>query len=114
MDEAERCHRLAYISYGELLTSGTAEEVVARQNLSTWSVSGPDLPALEKQLLGVPGVVQVTAFGNTLHVAGNDEQALETALASFREDGRYSWSRSEPTLEDVFISLMANSTDNFQ
>jgi ABC-2 type transport system ATP-binding protein len=114
MDEAERCHRLAYISYGELLTSGTAEEVVARQNLSTWSVSGPDLPALEKQLLGVPGVVQVTAFGNTLHVAGNDEQALETALASFREDGRYRWSRSEPTLEDVFISLMANSTDNFQ
>src|SRR5471030_3235936 len=29
MDEAERCHRLAYISYGNLLTHGTVAEVVA-------------------------------------------------------------------------------------
>ena len=114
MDEAERCHRLAYISYGELLASGTAQEVVAQQALSTWSVSGPDLQNLEKQLLHLPGVVQVTAFGNSLHVAGDDAGALEAALAPFREDRRYRWESSEPTLEDVFISLMGNSTDNFQ
>jgi len=114
MDEAERCHRLAYISYGELLATGTAEEVVAQQALSTWSVSGPDLPELEKQLLHLPGVVQVTAFGNSLHVAGEDAGALEAALAPFREDQRYRWEQSEPTLEDVFISLMGHSEDNFQ
>src|SRR5207253_8899611 len=31
MDEAERCHKLAYIAYGKLLARGTAEEVVASQ-----------------------------------------------------------------------------------
>ena len=28
--EAERCHRLGYIAYGELLAQGTAEELRAR------------------------------------------------------------------------------------
>jgi ABC-2 type transport system ATP-binding protein len=114
MDEAERCHRLAYISYGQLLASGTAGQVVAQQQLSTWSVAGPDLPALEKKLLAVPGVVQVAAFGHSLHVAGTDAQALEQALADFRADARYTWTRSAPTLEDVFISLMGRSEDTFR
>jgi ABC-2 type transport system ATP-binding protein len=29
MDEAERCHRLAYIAWGTLLAAGTAAEIVA-------------------------------------------------------------------------------------
>ncbi len=40
MDEAERCHRLAYILEGKLLAHGTAAEVVAQARLTTWSVSG--------------------------------------------------------------------------
>ena len=28
MDEAERCHRIAYLAYGRLLTQGTVEEVI--------------------------------------------------------------------------------------
>ncbi len=114
MDEAERCHRLAYISYGELLATGTAAEVVQQQKLSTWSVTGPQLQDLEKRLHNVPGIVQVTPFGNALHVAGDDKDALEKALQSFRDDPRYRWRPSEPTLEDVFISLMQGSEDNFQ
>src|SRR3970282_239149 len=30
MDEAERCHRLAYIAYGKLLATGTPDEVLHR------------------------------------------------------------------------------------
>ena len=41
MDEAERCHRLAYILYGKLLAFGTAAEVIAQAHLTTWSVTGP-------------------------------------------------------------------------
>lgn len=114
MDEAERCHRLAYISYGNLLATGTAGEVVAQQNLSTWSVTGRDLSDLEKRLSTVPGIVQVTPFGNSLHVAGDDKDALEKALEPFRADPRFHWAPGEPTLEDVFISLMGGSKDNFQ
>ena len=39
MDEAERCHRLAYIAYGKLLVDGTADEVIAHSGLATWSVA---------------------------------------------------------------------------
>ena len=46
MDEAERCHEIAYIAYGELLARGTANEVVAQSGLSTWIVSGTDLHPL--------------------------------------------------------------------
>ncbi len=108
MDEAERCHRLAYIAYGDLLASGTAQEVIAGQGLSTWAVSGPDLHGLGQELKNRPGVDQVVAFGNTLHLSGRDAQALEATLAPFR-DGRRQFSQVATSLEEVFISLMGSA-----
>src|SRR5882762_10238627 len=63
MDEAERCHRLAYISYGNLLTRGTVDEVVAAAKLTTWVVTGPGLREIAIALRGRTGVEQVVAFG---------------------------------------------------
>ena len=114
MDEAERCHRLAYIAYGRLLSSGTVDEVISRQHLVTWMVSGQDLHVLEKQLRGLPGVGQVTPFGSTLHVTGLEASALDNAIAPYQADPRYHWQRTNATLEDVFIHLMDNVADNFQ
>jgi ABC-2 type transport system ATP-binding protein len=108
MDEAERCHRLAFILYGNLLIHGTASEVVKKSNLTTWQVSGPDLFKLSNQLQGLPGVEQVVAFGNTLHVSGGDREALERAIASYRT-APYEWQPTESGLEDVFIHLMEGS-----
>lgn len=114
MDEAERCHRVAYIAYGKMLVNGTVDEVVRGQNLTTFAVSGPELPALSQHLQTQPGVGQVTPFGNTLHVTGTDATALSAALAPLRGDARYRIEQVDSTLEDVFISLMAGVTDNFQ
>ena len=50
MDEAERCHRLAYIAYGHLLTRGTLEEVLSAAKLTTWTVTGPGLRELAAAL----------------------------------------------------------------
>src|SRR5207302_11317423 len=58
MDEAERCHRLAYIAYGNLLTHGTVADVIDHVGLTTWTVSGPDLLELVEQLRGQPGIQQ--------------------------------------------------------
>ncbi|MBP7141839.1 MAG: ABC transporter ATP-binding protein [Opitutaceae bacterium] len=113
MDEAERCHRLAYLAYGELLTRGTVAEVVAAARLTTWSVSGPDLRQLADRLRGRDGVEQVVAFGNTLHVSGRDGPRLEAAIAAVQDAG-YEWTRIRSGLEDVFISLMGASRDNFK
>ena len=116
MDEAERCHRLAYIAYGKLLTTGTPEEVLQLFRFATWAVGGT--PARLSQLAATlrerPGVSHVTAFGNTLHIAGEDEAALEAAIAAYRHEDGLSWRRAEATLEDVFIHLMADASDNFQ
>jgi len=112
MDEAERCHRLAYLAYGELLTRGTVAEVIAAAKLTTWVVTGPGLAAIADTLRGRPGVEQVVAFGTTLHVSGRDAVKLDAAIAAARDE-RHAWTRISPSLEDVFISLMETAKDNF-
>jgi ABC-2 type transport system ATP-binding protein len=112
MDEAERCHRLAYIAYGNLLAHGTVKEVVDQVGLTTWSVSGPDLLKLADELRHHSGVQQAVAFGAALHVSGEDAVALESAIAPFRREP-YTWKQIPSGLEDVFIHLMDRSPDNF-
>ena len=112
MDEAERCHRLAYLAYGNLLARGTVAEVVASARLTTWIVRGPELAALADSLRGRPGVEQVVAFGNTLHVSGRDATLLEAAVGAVR-DARHTWTLGQAGLEDVFIGLMDAARDNF-
>lgn len=111
MDEAERCHRLAYIAAGKLLGQGTLGEVIAQAHLATWSVSGPNLLQLAERLRERPGVKQAVAFGNTLHVSADDAAALEGAIAPFRTEA-YEWRRIESGLEDVFIHLMDKAQDH--
>lgn len=108
MDEAERCHRLAFIAYGDLLTVGTVTEVIDQANLTTWSVSGPNLVKLGELLRECPGVGQAVPFGNVLHVSGDAAGVLEDAISPFRTD-EYEWRRVESGLEDVFIHLMDRS-----
>ena len=113
MDEAERCHRLAYLAYGNLLTRGTVDEVVASANLTTWEVTGANLLALATSLRGRPGIEQIVPFGNTLHVTGRDAAQLEAAIAPWRAAAGHHWALIPAGLEDVFISLMETAKDNF-
>jgi ABC-2 type transport system ATP-binding protein len=109
MDEAERCHRLAFISAGKLLTHGTLDEILDQARLTTWSVSGPDLLRLAQQLRTRLGVQQAVPFGTTLHVSGDDARALQEAIAPFRKPP-YEWRQVQPSLEDVFIYMMDSSS----
>lgn len=110
MDEAERCHEIAYIAYGELLARGTVEQVIASSHLATYTVSGRDLNGLAQALEETDGITMVAPFGANLHVSGPDLQALEAAIAPYRDDPALDWQRSKPSLEDVFIDLMTRST----
>jgi ABC-2 type transport system ATP-binding protein len=114
MDEAERCHEIAYIAYGHLLARGTVEEVLSNSALTTYTVTGDDLQRLSEALAGKPGVDMVAPFGNSLHVSGRDRAALEASIMPWRDHARLSWQHGEPSLEDVFIDLMSRSRDNFQ
>jgi ABC-2 type transport system ATP-binding protein len=114
MDEAERCHEIAYIAYGHLLVHGTVDEVIAKSALSTYTVTGDDLHQLSDQLTGKPGVDMVAPFGTSLHVSGRDRAALEATIAPWRQHAELHWQHTAPSLEDVFIELMTRSKDNFQ
>jgi ABC-2 type transport system ATP-binding protein len=111
MDEAERCHKLAYIAYGKLLAQGTSEEVVASQNLTTWSVEGDELAELSATLQGKPGIDQTVVFGTALHVTGKDAAALEQSLRQYAGP-RHRIEQIETNLEDVFIHMMSGAQDN--
>jgi ABC-2 type transport system ATP-binding protein len=113
MDEAERCHDIAYIAYGELLARGTAEEVIAGAKLFTWRGEGPGVDRLSHELLKDKNVEMAAPFGLALHVSGSDEKALERALEPWRKPP-FKWTRTEPSLEDVFIHLMSGVEDNFR
>lgn len=117
MDEAERCHKICYLAYGQLLARGTAEEVIASSKLKTWTVTGPSqkrIHRLARDLQNRNGVDIVAPFGSILHVSGTNEDALERAIAPFRNEAGLQWNKDSPTLEDVFILMMNRSQDNFQ
>jgi ABC-2 type transport system ATP-binding protein len=105
MDEAERCTRLAYIAYGHLLAEGTATEITANSQLSTWSVTGDNLIALAEQLKQHDGIDQVAFFGSRMHVSGINAIALEQAIQSV-QNPKQEWLKISPSLEDVFIHLV--------
>lgn len=113
MDEAERCHEIAYIAYGDLLTQGTVDEVIANAHLATYTVTGPDLADLADHLKTLPGIDMVAPFGTALHVSGRDGDKLDAATRSLRENGPQAWTPGDATLEDVFIDLMSRTKDNF-
>jgi ABC-2 type transport system ATP-binding protein len=113
MDEAERCHEIAYIAYGHLLAQGTAEKIVTEAHLSTYTVEGGDLGPLADLLKHEPAVAMVAPFGARLHVAGRDSATLAAIAEKYGGEGQ-SWTPDAPTLEDVFIDLMTRAQDNYQ
>jgi ABC-2 type transport system ATP-binding protein len=112
MDEAERCNRLAYIAYGNLLATGTVADVLKNAKLTTFEVTGGNLHELAEKIRGKSGIEQVVAFGSTLHVSGRDETKLRESVNPFMS-GEFHWKQIQSGLEDVFISLMETAKDNF-
>jgi ABC-2 type transport system ATP-binding protein len=112
MDEAERCHEIAYIAYGELMARGTTSDVVRDSGLHAFVASGDGADRLASRLREAPGVSAAAAFGTALHVCGPERDRLLAAIAPFRADGAIVWQEAEPTLEDIFIHLMGKARDN--
>jgi ABC-2 type transport system ATP-binding protein len=109
MDEAERCHKLAFIALGKLLVQGTAAEVVASQHLSTWSIHGEHLAELSQQLQGKPGVDQTVVFGSSIHAIGHDATALQKSVTEAAKAAGLSAEPIDTGIEDVFIYLMSKA-----
>lgn len=110
MDEAERCHEIAYIAYGVMLARGTIGEVIAASGLHALQGEGPGADRLAAEIEQRPGVAMAAPFGTSLHVCGLDPAALQKAVEPWTD--RIIFTPAEPSLEDVFIHLMRGATDN--
>lgn len=112
MDEAERCHEIFYIAYGQLIAQGSVEDVIRHAGLTTWEVQGKNLSVLMHEIEKNPAVTTAAAFGERLHISGTDAAALESALAPYRaQRGDLSWQLAAPSLEDAFIYYMTAQPD---
>jgi ABC-2 type transport system ATP-binding protein len=105
MDEAERCHRLAYIAFGKLLAEGAPAQILQQVGLSTFAIDGAPAAAVA-EIGQLPGVEQVVPFGLRLHVSGIDSAALFSSLAGYTEHHQLRMEPVESSLEDAFIALM--------
>jgi ABC-2 type transport system ATP-binding protein len=110
MDEAERCHEIAYIAYGVMLARGTIPQVIAESGLHALQGEGPGADRLAVEIEQRPGVAMAAPFGTSLHVCGSDPDALRQAVRPWAD--RIAFTPAEPSLEDVFIHLMRGATDN--
>ncbi len=79
MDEAERCHRVIYISYGTIVARGTVPEVIAQSGLATLMVRGAT-PEMVRRFRAHAGVEEVASFGSDIHVLGFDRAKLRQAV----------------------------------
>ena len=73
-------------------------------HLTTWAVSGGNLLKLAENLRAQSGVEQAVAFGNSLHVSGDDEKKLEQAIAPFRGPEQH-WQRIDSGLREAMYSF---------
>lgn len=109
MDEAERCHKIIYISGGKVIVEGTTEQVIAQAGLTTWVVTGGDLSELQQQLDKYSDIIDVTSFGNGLHISGVDSKNLAKIIAPYTKNPNYEWQLIKPSMEDAFIHYMNNA-----
>lgn len=111
MDEAERCTKLAYISYGHLLAEGSIEEIIKQSGLHTWVVYSGDLMTLANDLKSLPGVEQIAFFGKELHISGKNNSLLELTIDKVKTSHQI-WKKITPSLEDVFINLVGKKHED--
>lgn len=111
MDEAERCTRLAYLAFGDLLITGTVDEVIAATQLKTWNISGEVTTHVLQKVKVLPGVTQAALFGREIHVSGFDTVLITQGLHSMQAHFSIQFALIKPTLEDAFISLVQDTTN---
>jgi ABC-type multidrug transport system ATPase subunit len=107
MDEAERCHRVVYLSGGKLIVEGRADDVVRNAALAVWEAGGDGIGHLVHRARETPGLESATVIGRALRVVGTNENSVQQAVASLNSPG-ITWQKVPARLDDVFIHLLGN------
>lgn len=115
MDEAEHCHRLAFIQRGEVIAAGSPEQIreqtMPEQVLEiTPSEATTALKALRDAIsTGRLQAEKIDPYGARLHLIARDAAGQQDAVRQVLGDsgvGVLGMQVIEPSLEDVFIRAM--------
>jgi len=110
MDEAERCGRIALINRGELLAEDSPYNIKKMMTGEILEVVC-ERPRVAKRVLeSAPGVLDVQTFGDRLNISSANAEAARTAVSDAMGKaglGITAMRVISPSLENVFISLMA-------
>ncbi|MCX6077917.1 MAG: ABC transporter ATP-binding protein [Chloroflexi bacterium] len=110
MDEAARCHRVGFMRKGQIIAEGTPGQLRNMLNERVLELRGSPLPLLKQISAQDPGVEDVRAFGDRLHLRVKPKQA-ESVIKKLQQSvtaggGDFVSARQiPPVLEDVFIYL---------
>ena len=108
MEEAARCHQLAFIAEGKMIAQGTPSSIKsALGDVSVYSVKMHYSPEMTQAIQSLAGVVLTNQFGDDLHIVTEKSVAKEEVEAVMRavQGSQVILEESEPDLEDVFIAL---------
>jgi ABC-2 type transport system ATP-binding protein len=109
MDEAERCHRLAFIFRGQLLDVGTPDEIVERRGLRVAELEVERAGEAAAALRGGADVEEVAHYGHVLRMAARnrvDPVALARGLLDARGIAVRSGREVRATVEDAFVAMV--------
>lgn len=109
LDEAERCSRIAMVHKGQLLACGTPVEIKGMLRGTVLEVRSPQSRKLAALLRSELDTSSVGLFGDRIHLVAQDpdKTMAEAARLAQRAGLSLEGTRAiEPTLEDVFVSVM--------
>ena len=106
MDEAERCHELVVHRLRPSAGARHGQSNHRGAGLTVWSVPGEDLAALRRAAEGRAGRAQRRRLRQRAARGGAGRGQLEQAIRGLGGGTALRWTRAQPNLEDVFISLM--------
>jgi len=112
MDEAEQCHRLAFIHYGNLITTGPPSQIKQERMPGDVVEIICQRPEVALRALRAAGVPDVALYGKRIHAVGPGLKGRLSALESLLEqaDAQPQTIRIiPPSLEDVFIANVKDS-----
>ncbi len=112
LDEAERCNRVGLLDRGRMLAQGAPAEVKRLMRGSLIGLHGPDARGMYRQLRAQLPARSISLFGDKVHVVcENPAVCIEQARALLEQAGLAcdEAREIEPSLEDVFVSVLGQS-----
>jgi len=114
MDEAQKCHQVALIYEGHLLTYKPPQRLIEEMQDEIIELI-TDVKIEKKTLESLPGLKYVYPFGETLHLvfaAGKEEEQEIRKLFKKQGIGIQRMERITPSFEDVFFSLVQEQSES--